>query len=100
MEGRAPRKVYRPICSPRSFDSSKNACGSFSAMARNAETGVSRSALTDFTTGTSVADRASRENSLKLGLTMRKIRPTRLPRLAVHYRGDAKTTRNSHEILR
>jgi hypothetical protein len=39
-------------------------------MARKADTGVSRSALTDFTTGTRVAERASRENSLKLGLIM------------------------------
>jgi hypothetical protein len=39
-------------------------------MARNAETGVSKSALTDFTTGTSVASRASRENCLKSGCSI------------------------------
>src|ERR1700723_1623847 len=69
-------------------------------MARNAETGVSRSALTDFTTGTSVAERASRENSLKLGLTMRKMRPTcyRASRFII---GETPIkTRNSREILR
>jgi len=33
-------------------------------MARKAETGVSRSAVTDLTTGTSVNSRARRENSL------------------------------------
>src|SRR5947199_341988 len=65
MYGRAPRKVYLPICSPRSTDSRRKAYGSFSATARNAETGVSRSAVTDFTTGMSVCPRASRENSLK-----------------------------------
>jgi hypothetical protein len=31
---------------------------------------VSKSALTDFTTGTSVASRANRENSLKSGCSM------------------------------
>ena len=40
------------------------------AIARKAETGVSRSALTDFTTGTSVDSRARRENSLKSGCSM------------------------------
>src|SRR5271169_3500909 len=39
-------------------------------MARKAETGVSRSALTDFTTGTSVASRARRENCLKSGCSI------------------------------
>src|SRR5579863_6544098 len=39
-------------------------------MARKAETGVSRSAETDFTTGTSVASRASRENCLKSGCSI------------------------------
>ena len=39
-------------------------------MARKAETGVSKSALTDFTTGTSVASRARRENCLKSGCSM------------------------------
>ena len=38
--------------------------GSLAAMARKAETGVNKSAATDFTTGTSVASPASRENSL------------------------------------
>src|SRR5690242_9036374 len=39
-------------------------------MARKAETGVSKSALTDFTTGTSVDSRARRENCLKSGCSM------------------------------
>src|SRR4051812_24294451 len=77
MYGAAPRKVKRPICSPRSIDSSRNACDSFSAMARKAETGVSRSALIDLTTGTSVASRASRENCFKSGCSM----------WVFHYRG-------------
>jgi len=58
-------------------------------MARNAETGVSRSALTDFTTGTNVADRARREKSLKSGLIIRRM--TLAPRPAApsgHYRGN------------
>ena len=42
----------------------------FRAIARKAETGVSRSALTDFTTGTSVASRARRENCLKSGCSI------------------------------
>jgi hypothetical protein len=39
-------------------------------MARNADTGVSRSAEIDLATGTSVASRANRENSLKSGRIM------------------------------
>src|SRR5690242_6669925 len=39
-------------------------------MARKAETGVSKSALTDLTTGTSVDSRARRENCLKSGCSM------------------------------
>src|SRR5579864_5096893 len=39
-------------------------------MARNAETGVSKSALTDFTTGTSVASFASWVNCLKSGCSI------------------------------
>src|SRR5215467_10232713 len=39
-------------------------------MARNADTGVSRSAVTDLTTGMSVCSRARYENSLKPGRTM------------------------------
>src|SRR5579872_4161448 len=49
-------------------------------MARKALTGVSRSALTDLTTGTSVDSRANRENSLKSGCSMLFLRD-------VHYRG-------------
>jgi hypothetical protein len=52
-------------------------------MDRNAETGVSKSALTDFTTGTSVADRASRENSLNSGLIMDRSLPNSLQQPAV-----------------
>src|SRR5437764_14196916 len=46
-------------------------------MARKADTGVNRSALTDFITGTSVDSRASRANSLKSGCSM----------WVFHYRG-------------
>src|ERR1700731_2764852 len=67
------------------MDSSRKACGSFSAIARKADTGVSKSALTDFTTGTSVAVRASRENSLKSGLIMKKYSPEHMP-VTVNYR--------------
>src|SRR5262252_4512141 len=81
MYGAAPRNVYRPICSPRSIDSSKNACDSFCAIAKNALTGVNRSALTDLTTGISVASRANWENSLKSGCSMMFVR-------GFHYRGE------------
>src|SRR5205807_6137378 len=45
-----------------------------SAIARKAETGVSRSAVTDFTTGTRLASRARRVNSLYSGCSMRVFR--------------------------
>src|SRR5438270_126595 len=56
------------------MDSSRKACGSSSAIARKAETGVSRSAVTDFTTGTRLASRARRVNSLYSGCSMRVFR--------------------------
>src|ERR1700723_3274011 len=55
-------------------------------MDKNAETGVSRSALTDFTTGTSVADRARRENSLNSGLIMNKTFAEPSTATSGHYR--------------
>src|ERR1700721_791628 len=61
-----PSYIVRKI----DYSSCRNAGGSFAAMDRNAETGVSKSALADFTTGTSGADRARRENSLNSGLIM------------------------------
>src|SRR5580692_8475186 len=56
-------------------------------MARNAETGVSRSAETDFTTGTSVASRASRENCLKSGCSILFCANRAGRSRAFHYRG-------------
>src|SRR5215468_2310833 len=77
MYGRAPTKVYRPMCSPRSTDSRRKECGSWAATARKAETGVSKSALTVLTTGTKVASRARRENSLNSGCSMMVVRRRR-----------------------
>jgi len=47
-------------------DSSRNACAPVRRL-RERRNRVSRSALTDFTTGTKVADRARRAKSLKSG---------------------------------
>jgi hypothetical protein len=58
------KKRIAPDFSPPSTDSNRKASGSPSATARNAETGVSKSAEIDLTTGTSVASRDKRRNSL------------------------------------
>src|SRR5438105_11919100 len=71
MYGLTPKNVWRPIFSPPSTDSSRNALGSFPATLKKAETGVNRSALTDLTTGTRVAFRANSEKVLKSGIIMR-----------------------------
>src|SRR5215470_109819 len=65
------------MCSPRSTDSRRKECGSWAATARKAETGVRRSALTVLTTGTKVASRARRENSLNSGCSMMVVRRRR-----------------------
>src|SRR3990167_1080530 len=65
--GLAPRREYRPICSPCSTDSKRKAERSDRLILRNADTGVSKSAETALEKITHRPLRARRRNVLKSG---------------------------------